>query len=165
MINKSLLKTNNGMPLTQGLFLEMGYGEYSVFTLKDEDYLYKDKLYPSLKRIYLEEEDPNEYIFATKHLLGWEHWQRMCANKELAKHIDKWRYELELKLRSAAIQQIKMFATTEKGFQAAKWLADRGWDNRGAGRPSKADIERETKIKADIDSDWSDDLARIHKRM
>lgn len=161
MIDKTKLKTENGKPLTQGLFLEIGYTKYSVFTLKDEDYEYKGEVYPSLKRIYLEMADAGEYEFATTHLLGWSHWQRLCANKQIAKHIEEWRYELELKLRSEAIKQIRIKASTEKGINAAKWLAERGWDKRGAGRPSKEDVEQETRIQADIHHLFAQDLDRI----
>ena len=51
MIDKSKLKATNGVPLTQGLFLEIQYGEFAVFTLKDEDYEYNGKIYPSLKNL------------------------------------------------------------------------------------------------------------------
>lgn len=160
-IEKNKLKTENGMPLTQGLFLEIGYTDFAVYTLKDEDHEYKGKLLPSLKRLYLEMEDVGEYEFATTYLLGWKHWQRLCENKQIAKHIEEWRYELELKLRSEAIKQIRLKATTEKGVNAAKWLAERGWDKRGAGRPSKEDVEHETKLQADIHHLFAQDLDRL----
>ncbi|MGL4584098.1 MAG: hypothetical protein ACRCVU_14095 [Flavobacterium sp.] len=162
-MDKSKLKSN-GMPLTQGLFLEIEYNkERAVYTLKDEDHELDGVIYPSLKRLYLELEDPSEYTFSNTYLLGWEHWQRICANKRLAKDVEQWRYELELKLRARAIQQIKALATTPKGFQAAKWLADKGWDVKPTGRPSKSDIERETKIAADLAADWTTDYSRINK--
>ena len=75
MIDKALLQDSMGRPLTQSLFLELGYTEHSVYTLKEQDYAYKGKNYPSLKRLYLKEEDVTEYEFATKHLLGWQHWR------------------------------------------------------------------------------------------
>lgn len=160
-MDKSLLKSTNGIPLTQSLFLEIGYTDYAVYTLKDEDYEYKGKEYPSLKRLYLEMEDVGEYLFACTHLLGWEHWQRLCANKQINEHIEKWRYELELKLRSQAIMEIKAKSKNEKGINASKWLAERGWDKRPAGRPSKADVERETRVQADLDKMFQDDMKRI----
>ena len=64
MIDKSRLVDGQGKPLTQSLFLEIGYTDFSVYTLKDQDYEYNDKVYPSLKRLYLEMEDPTEYEFA-----------------------------------------------------------------------------------------------------
>ncbi|MFM0827351.1 hypothetical protein, partial [Klebsiella oxytoca] len=61
-IDKKLLKDTMGRPLTQGLFLEIGYNtEYAVYTLEDEDKEYKGKTYPALKKLYLACEDPTEY--------------------------------------------------------------------------------------------------------
>lgn len=46
-------------------------------------------------------------------------------------------------------------------FQAAKWLADRGWDTRGAGRPSKAEVEREKQFQVTVDKEYSADIIRL----
>lgn len=161
MIDKNLLKASNGVPLTQGLFLEIQYGEFAVFTLKDDDYEYNGKLYPSLKKLYLEMEDVVEYEFATTHLLGWSHWQRMCANKQLLKHINEWREELELKLRSRAVKAMRDKVNTEQGINAAKWLAEKGWDKKSVGRPNKQEEEREKRIQEKLEIDWAGDLERI----
>lgn len=147
---------------TQSLFLELGYGAEAIFTLKDQDHTHEGKEYLSLKRLYLEFEDPTEYEFATNVLLGWKHWQRMCENKLIRKHIDDWRDELEVKLRSRAI--IDAIKEARKGhFQAAKWVADRGWSTRGAGRPTKAETERQKKIEERIDDEYKGDVVRMFK--
>lgn len=160
-MDKSKLKASNGVPLTQGLFLEIGYTEFAVFTLKDEDFMYKGVLYPSLKRLYLEMEDIGEYEFATTYLLGWQHWQRMCANKQISKHIEEWRYELELKLRSRSIKEIFLKSKTEAGINAAKWIAEKGWDKGRVGRPSKQEEEREKRLQDSLDVDWAADFKRV----
>ena len=160
-MDKSKLQDTMGRPLTQSLFLELGYKtEFAIYTLKDDDYTYEGKVYPSLKRLYLEEKDPTEYTFACSNLLGWKHWLRLCANKIILKHIEEWREELEVKLRSEGIK--KAFLSAEGGsFQAAKWLADRGWEARGAGRPSKEAVERETKMQARVKDDFAEDVAYL----
>ena len=160
-MDKSKLKTSNGVPLTQGLFLEIGYNEHAIFTLKGDDYLYNNKSYPSLKKLYLDMSDPNEYEFATTYLLGWDHWQRICNNKVLSKHINNWRYELELKLRSEAVKLIRSKAKSESGINAAKWLAEKGWDKKEVGRPSKEEIARELKIHTDISNEFGADVLRL----
>ena len=71
IIDRSALKDSKGRYLTQSLFLELGYKEQAVFTLKDDHYTYNNKFYPSLKKLYLEEGDVTEYQFANKYLLGW----------------------------------------------------------------------------------------------
>lgn len=157
---KDKMVDSGGKPLTQSLFLEIGYTEQAVYTLKDQDHEHNGKTYPSLKRLYLEAEDPTEYLFATTYLLGWRHWQRLCENKALRRHIDEWRDELEVKLRSRGVMQAIKNAELG-GFQAAKWLADRGWDTRGAGRPSKEEIEKEKKIQAAISDEYGADIVRL----
>lgn len=162
MIDKSKMIDPMGRPLTQSLFLEIGYSEYAVYTLKEFDHDYKGKVYPSLKKLYLKEEDPTEYAFAEKHLLGWQHWRRLCENKVIAKHIEEWREELELKIRSQAIRDMQNLCASENGnFSAAKFLADRGWEKRSAGRPSKAEKERHLRIEERINEEFSADIKRL----
>jgi hypothetical protein len=160
MNKQEIMLDSMGKFRTQSLFLELGYGEDAVYTLKDQDHEHNGTVYPSLKRIYLELEDPTEYEFATLHLLGWRHWQRMCENKVIRKHIDEWREELEIKLRSQAIKDAIQQAK-QGHFQAAKWVADRGWATRGAGRPSKAEIEREKTIQTRINDEYDGDVVRM----
>lgn len=162
-INKKLFKASTGQMITQGLFLEIGYTDSAYYTLEDEDKTYKGRVYPSLKKMFLEMEDPTEYSFATEYLLGWQHWQRICANKQLAKHIAEWREELELKLRSQAIMDIVQMSAEEKGFQAAKWLAERGWDKRGVGRPNKDTTEHDSKMDKRLENEFSADVLRMVK--
>lgn len=162
MKDKSRLKDSGGRPLTQGLFLEVGYNyDTAVYSLKDEDHVTDDKTYPSLKRLYLELEDPTEYHFATQYLASWSQWKRICANKNLSKHVEEWREELELKLRSQAVQDIIQMSADEKGFQAAKWLADRGWDKKGAGRPKKDTTEHDNKMQKRLEDEFSGDVIRL----
>lgn len=161
-LKREQLLDSMGRPLTQTLFLEVGYSSEAVYTLKEIDHVYNGKCYPSIKRLYLEMEDPTEYDFAVTYFLGWKHWNRICANKLLLKHIEEWREELELKLRSRAIRQAMQAAASSGGnFQAAKWLADRGWANKGAGRPSKDEVEREARIREQIDDEFNGDVLRL----
>lgn len=162
MIDKEKLLDTMGRPLTQSLFLEVGYSDYAVYTLKEVDYTYKGKIYPSLKKLYLKEEDPTEYVFAEKHLLGWQHWKRLCENKVIAKHIEEWREELELKIRSQAVRDMMNLCATESGnYSAAKFLADRGWEKRAAGRPSKAEKEKHTRVEERIAQEFEADVIRL----
>lgn len=148
-----------GRPLTQGLFLEIGYGEDAVYSLKEYHHTHKDKTYPSLKLLYIEIADPTEYEFANACLIGWKHWMRLVENKVLRKHIDEWRDELEIKLRSQGVKKLKQSAE-EGNYQASKYLADKGWDIK-RGRPSKEEIEREKKIQANISDEFSADIIRL----
>lgn len=162
VIEKERLLDSEGRPLTQSLFLELGYTQYSVYTLKEYDYAYKGVNYPSLKRLYLQEEDVTEYEFATKHLLGWKHWKRLCENKQIRKHVDEWREELELKIRAQAIRDMQTLCASENGnFSAAKFLADRGWEKRAPGRPTKLDKEKEDRLADRLSEEFSADVIRM----
>jgi hypothetical protein len=147
-------KTSRGVFITQGLFLEQGYRtDLAVFTFADEDREYKGKPYISLKKLYLELMDVNEYTFATTYLGGWHHWQRLCANRLIRVHIDAWREELELKLASLGFQE--MLTLTRSGDRpASKWMAEKGFkETRKVGRPRKEDVAREAKRTADLDEE------------
>lgn len=161
-IDKDKLIDTLGRPLTQALFFEVsGAKEYAYFTLKDRDHHYGGQTYISLKRLYLEHEDPVEYDFATTYLLGWHHWERLCGNNMLRKHIDKWREELELKMRSEAFKNI-LDTASDGNFQASKWLADKGWDKKSAGRPSTKAKEKEDALMHSIQTDYGDDIKRLN---
>lgn len=165
MVDKSLLKDTMGRPLTQGLFLEIGYNtQYAVYTLDDEDKEYKGKVYPSLKKLFLKTGDPTEYTFSKTYLLNWNHWKRLNENKLLREHFDEWREELEVSLRSEAFVAIlDMSASESGGFQAAKWVADRGWEKQKVGRPSKQEQVRDARINERIADAAMADVERMDK--
>ena len=153
---------------TQALFYELTYTrpENAMYTLKDNAIDIKVngevRTLPSIKQAFLECEDPTEYTFATTYLGGWSHWKRLCEKtKLLHPYIEEWREELEVKLRSEGIRQVAEHAKSDKGFQASKWLAEKGWDEKKRGRPSKEEKERELKIQTKIGKEVDDDLTRI----
>ena len=152
---------DRGRYKTLSLFLEIAYDKDAIFTLKDYDHEYNGKMYYSLKKLFLEESDPTEYQFATKYLAGWEHWQRICNNKVLSQHVEKWRVELELKLRSEGVAWIIKSARKKQNWLAAKILAEKGWELRSAGRPSKEEIEKNLAIESKIHSEFEEDVARF----
>ena len=49
----------------------------------------------------------------------------------------------------------------EGSFQAAKYLADKGWEEKKAGRPTKAAVERETKQQAAMKVSVLEDYKRL----
>ena len=157
---KKDLQDTRGYPLTQSLFLEIAYSEYAIFTFNDEEKLYNGKKYPSLRQYYLDIADPTEYQFAKQCLLGWDHWQRICENVAVKKEVEKWREELEVALRSEGI--LAIIDASENNFQASKWLADKGWSpGKSAGRPSKAEQDKEKRIADRINNDFKADILRM----
>ncbi len=152
---------DRGRPYTQSLFLEIGYEtEVALYTLKEVPHEFKGKLYPSIKQFYLDMEDPTEYDFANKYFLGWKHWMRICGNKLVRPHIDEWREELELKMKAEVVRAMNK-ASREGNFQASKWMADRSWNTRAPGRPSKSEKEAENKILSADHNDYMQDFERL----
>lgn len=157
--DKSKFKDTAGKYITQNLFLEHSYDtEKAVYTFADEDKEYNGVIYPSLRKLYLEIADPTEYEFANTYLWGWEHWQRIAANKVLLERIERWREELEVKIRSQAVGS--MLKMTSGNFNAAKWAADGHW-NVKRGRPSKEEQERERKLRERALNELTEDSSRV----
>lgn len=149
-----------GRFLTQSLFLEQAYDvNIAVYTLKDDDYEYKGKMFPSLKKLYLSMEDPIEYEFATTHLAGWDQWERICDNKLFTSLINGWRKELELKLMSRGFKQ--MVKKAEGSPMAARWLSERGWAAPKGKSKSKAQKDKDKKIQRQISDTYANDLERL----
>ena len=146
---------------TLSLFYEYKNDRYPyLYTLNVED----KYGVPSLYKIYMSyiHVPGEEYEFANDHLLGWKHWQRICANAYLLEHITEWRAEMDIKLRSMAIKNIiaSSLSDTPTALQAAKWLAEKGYDLK-RGRPSKAEKEGWLKQEAKLKDVVEEDMERV----
>jgi hypothetical protein len=112
------------------------------------------------KEVFLDCRDPSEYQPAQLLLGDWEHWQEVRNHILIKPHVDKWQAELEVKLRSEAIQQMKSHAKQPGGTAAAKWLADKGYAEEGVkkavGRPKKEEV-----VLPHMPSRIAGDMARL----
>jgi hypothetical protein len=116
-VKSSQLRDITGRRLTTGLFFDLG-GKSAVFHLED------------WYALYVGTSDPTEYK-AAKLLIGeWEYWLQLRKNPVLAKIFDQWKAEVEIKIKSAAVENIVMQAATDKGTAAARWLAEAGYKNK-----------------------------------
>ena len=164
MFDRKQLVDHIGSYRTQSLFLETNQSRLKpIMTLKEIDWEYKGEVLPSLRKVYMELADPEEYTVAIKVLGSWEHWLRLLENKAIMKYLNQYRSELEVKIRSGAVKSLIQTAELDgsKGTAAAKYIAEKGWDKRKAGAPSKVEVKRELAIHANIDSEIEDDLKRI----
>ena len=83
----------------------------------------------------------------------------------LKPHFEEWAEELEVSIRAQAIRDIVACSTVENGgFTAAKWLADRGWDKKAVGRPTKNEKEREDRIADRIADEFKADIIRLNRK-
>lgn len=166
-IDKEAMIDDKGAARTQSLFLETSYADtdFVQYTLKPRDHVYKGKKLPSIKRLFLEMEDPTEYNFSYKYFLDWDHWQQIKKNKLIAEYMKGWEEELEIRARARGITAMFDLALDgeKPNFQAAKYLADKGWDKRPAGRPTKEAVQRETKMQARMMDEFSSDLQRMKR--
>ena len=152
--------------LTKSLFVEYDK-EFGMYTLKDQDLVLGDQVYPSLKKLYLDLSDPTEYLFANTFFESLEHWNMVVDSYFFKDYIQKWRTELELKLKAEAFQAILKEAKTGK-YDAHKFLATKGWidktqDPKRRGRPSKQEIDQNASELAYLSTDIDEDLKRIRE--
>jgi hypothetical protein len=172
IIDRSKLKGRLDRYLLKSLFYEYrfergpsdrGTGKQNdyVYTLSDEDH---ENGTPSLYKIYMAMEDITEYEFANYCFTGWEHWTTLCNCSWFKPYINRWRTELELKLKAQAIRRIRDEAEFggKNSYQANKWVVDRGWiEGDRKGRPTKQQIKEEAAARAAEINRIEEDLKRL----
>jgi len=128
--------------------------------------LFENKpVWKALKEEYLTKMDPTEYLFATESEIldggatgdKWKHWEMITKSYYCKKDVLRWREELEAKMKALGIRNAIASAVAEKGFTASKWLAESGWKEKVAGRPTKREKERQARIEANV-TDEIDEL-------
>lgn len=151
-------------------------GIQASYTTKDYDKVVDGITYLSLRKIYISCLDPTEEEFVQKAFDGnWGQWRKLKGNNPMKTLMrreglqgvvwyDEWASVVETKLRSLGIQSIVHLVTTEEPtaqtFAAAKWLASGEWKSK-RGRPTKSQIESETKVLAKVDKENADDIKRM----
>lgn len=148
---KSKFKNSQGVHLLKTIFYELDDSgrPNAQYTLKPYDSEFGGVLYPSLRRLYVELEDPTEYLFAETYLDGWTHWKKVSSASFFQEYLKDWREELEIRLRAKALVRIKGRAEqvgSKDGLAADKILLSGGWrpnDKSDVGRPTKEKIQEE----------------------
>ena len=154
-----------GKRYTKAMFYEMTLADKStvLYTLKDSDH----QGYPSLRRLYLECDDPTEYEFITKYLESQAHFEDLCRCEWFKPHISRWRKESELKLKSEALARIRQAAKAggKEVLALNRYLCEKGWEPKEGqtrkGRPTKAQILQQANDIATANASVSDDFERL----
>lgn len=141
-------RNKSGMLVFRALFIEYKNRtdeDFTLYTLKREDKTINGTTYPSLYRLYMETEDPTEWTFALAYFESWDHWEKLCEAEWFKPYILKWRNELEIKIRSRALNNIinESKSNSKESFQANKYILDKyavGEKNERKGRPTKQQI-------------------------
>lgn len=156
----------SGRALTKALFYEMCTTDPKtiMYTLKDHPH----EGFPSLYQLYMDCEDPTEFDFASQHLAGWAHWQMLCNSNWFKEYLDRWRWELDLKIKSKALRRLTEEAKEGKNvFQANKFLIESGWlpkkdSSNPVGRPTQERIKQEAERMVQLDQDILEDHQRLN---
>ena len=97
----------------------------------------------------MELDDPTEWEVGQQLVDGWEHWEMLCACSWFKPYVERWRRELELRMKSKALARVKAEARTnsKESFMANRYLIEKGWEPKdgqkaGRGRPSKEEIKK-----------------------
>jgi hypothetical protein len=167
-MNPKFRNSSNGRYL-KGLFYEMTTADKSSvsYTLKDWDHTVDGIVYPSLYKLYIEQEDLTEYEFANTHLDGWEHWEMLTSTSWFRPYADRWRKELSLKLRARALNRMKAEAasSSKNAFLANKYLVEKGFvdsaEKHSRGRPTKDQVKAAAHELALTDKRLEEDFERL----
>jgi len=168
MTVSNAFRAPNGVRYLEGLFYEKNRMEARQgchYTLKDRDH----QGFESLYRLYMEMEDLTEWEFANTYLDGWEHWELLTKCTWFKPFAERWRKELELKIRGRALLQIRLEAAIEDAktqYSANKLLLEAGWKDKETpaqkrGRPSKEEIKKEADYQAESIQRLKTDSKRI----
>ena len=146
---------------TKSLFYEANdyQIENAIFTLGDEDVTIKGKALISLRKRFVDSDDPTGYLISQEFLGGYSHWDAICKSS-LRTEVEKWQEELEVKLRSIGLLNA-INSAISGNFNASKFLAEKGWSKRVAGRPTNEEVERAAKQEAKLTSAFADDMKRL----
>lgn len=136
--------------ITRNLFLEESANlDQVMYTLNRESVCD----YPSIYRLYIDEEDFTEYNFALKYFESYAHWKQICTCNWFIPYISAWREELELKVKARNLKSLILKA--EKDPAIAKYLLNNHWVEKAQannpvnnlrGRPSKEEIKGHLKL-------------------
>ena len=158
-----------GVHLLKPLFFEQtrDYSEkaLAIYSLKDQDHEVDGRVYPSIKRLYVDMEDTTEYEFANTYFDNYQHWKKLKASPWFKPIYEEMKEELALKLRHRYLKKVKDLSDDEKlGMQANRYLlendvVDKNVDKRG--RPSKKAIEEEASKMVGDALDISQDFERL----
>lgn len=141
------LKTSNGIIRTKSLFYELSYHdpEYAIFTTKEHDIEFQGRKMVSLQQLYVAmvPNDPTEYEFAQTVFGSWEVWDKIQKAPQISPFVKKWRNEVEIKVKSQAIQAIatEMKEGGRSSFSAAKLLLEKGWLDKDSASQAKKKLQ------------------------
>lgn len=119
-----------------------------------------------LKQQFLEKEDPTEYFFAVDVIGSWDEWKKLRSSRLIRTEIEKWRDELEVRLRAKSFLRLLEEAKSKSrnAYDANKMIVREGWKlpetSAGKGRPSKEEVKRELEKQARLEKEILENAKR-----
>lgn len=161
----TIMHPTTEVPMTNQLFYE-NYKDNgkAIFTLKDRDFADPTgKIYFSLKKLFLESDDPTEYTFAITVFGSWKLWNKVKSCKLMRDLIPEWKEELEIKMKSQAQLKIVEISNSKSpnAMQAAKYVDQEIFKRHRRGRPSKEEVQSELKKEAKVSAQVKEDMERL----
>lgn len=121
----------------------VGSVEFRTYTREKKDF-YRKK--------FLDSNDPTGFLFAEQWVEdGYRKWITMQNSFGVKEEFKEWKDTLNIKLQAQGIIDI---AAQRDSFQAAKWLADKGWvekEDKRTKEYKKRNSEMSDHIKADME--------------
>ena len=127
----------------------------------------------SVRRTFVEMNDPTGYKWAMKYLDSYQHWENLMKLDWFKEAYNVWMRELHAKMRSDAILKIQHIANDEETsdsqrLAASKYLAERPYEQadlnkaeKKRGRPSKAEVRGELKKAVKMDAETAAEFERV----
>lgn len=163
-IDKSKFRAANNVRRGRGLFVETTDDkDTAVFTLDEKDKTLHGVEYVSLRRLYVDlvAQDPTEYTFMIEVFGSYDVWTKVKSflqTKTAGYAYPLWREEAELKLKSAGVVAIiDEMRDGKASFQAAKYLADKGYTDKS----TLSAVEKRQKKK--LDAKEAEDLKKVNE--
>lgn len=159
----------NGLYIRR-IFLETSYRDNDKtpvqYTLRSQDH---PDGYPSLYKLYIQLADPLEYQFAETYLESYEHWTKLCETNWFKPIIERWRNDLQAKLKTQALQKILRVSEDDSHrnqFEALKIILAGGWKEkeprRKAGRPTKEEVKGQLQQTISDEKELLEELRRVN---
>jgi hypothetical protein len=110
---------------------------------------------------FLELNDPTGYNFSEAWLEGgYRCWDAFQKGYGAAQEVKEWKDTLAIKMQAESIISI---AKQRDSFQALKWLADRGWEEKMDKRTKEAKKKAEA-VEERTNRELQEDMARLGLR-
>lgn len=160
MFEKSQLWTNNGLPRTNSLFVEVSRpGDKPIMSLNgvNEDF-------PCLRDLYVAYvvDDPSEVVFAETVFNDVRYWLKLKSAAFMPKYLEEWDEIVQVKRKQKAFAAVfdEIESKGRSAFTAAKYLIEEQWRKDKNTKTAKQKASNTSKQALGL---FSEDLERLRE--